>query len=42
MTKHNIKKKKLIVTRMTLELVINGLQVRRANHYTTRNITIIE
>ena len=39
-TKHNMKKKN--VTQVSLELAISGLQVRRANHYTTRNITIIE
>ena len=40
MTKNNMWKK--IVTQVSLELEINGLQVRRANHYTTRNITKIE
>ena len=39
MTKYNMKKK---LTLVSLELVINGLQVRRANHYTTRNINVLE
>ena len=34
------KNKKLIEALARLEPVIYGLQVRRANHYTTRNITI--